>query len=537
MNVLRSALGLWVCGTLALALPACSVNPKANPSYGCTGCKGQCINNFCVLADGGRANPDASGADAAAHDASADAAATDAGKLGDAAAQPGDASAEAGADAAAADACSKDGDTKICYSSSNATLLHAPCHVGLQTCKKGHWSACAGEQGPVGEGCNNIDDDCDGIIDEDLKLGSCPVPGQLANTPCAAGTWQCLNGGMLCPQAVQPVTDSCNKVDDDCDGTVDEDTDEVCYKYTPSGGPAGCTANGAGGYTCVGACKSGVNHCINGVLQTTCPAQTTPVAEACTNSGQLAQDENCNGTVDENCSCTNNTYDCYTGPVSPVNTALHSPCHKGTQACTGGSLGTCMNEALPGTETCNNIDDDCNGVTDDVPMLGTACTASALGNCMNGTRQCASGALACQAGLAAAQEACDGADDDCDGNTDEGFDLQTDENNCGACGTICTTGFSCCGGKCIDPKSNAANCGGCGSKCGSGSSCCAGGCVNTATSGANCGACGVNCGSSGACCTSVCKNIKTDNNNCGSCGHACGALSGCSNGGCALLGG
>jgi hypothetical protein len=275
-------------------------------------------------------------------------------------------------------------------------------------------------------------------------------------------------------------------------------------------------------------------------MQSNCPGQVTPQPEICTNSGQLAKDENCDGTTDEGCTCTNgDSYDCYTGPVSPVNTALHAPCHKGTQMCSGGALGSCTGELLPGTESCMNqgVDDDCNGVLDDVPMLGNACSASAQGNCMNGTMQCSGGALACQPGTAAAQEACDGADDDCDGSIDEGFDLQTDANNCGACGTRCATGFSCCAGTCIDPKTNAANCGSCGMKCGSGLSCCSGGCVNETSSGQSCGACGVNCGNSGACCGSTCKNIKADNNNCGSCGHVCGALSGCSNGACALLGG
>jgi hypothetical protein len=46
-----------------------------------------------------------------------------------------------------------------------------------------------------------------------------------------------------------------------------------------------------------------------------------------------------------------------------------------------------------------------------------------------------------------ATETCNGMDDDCDGMVDEGFDLDTDINNCGTCGTRCRgmTGMCCPG--------------------------------------------------------------------------------------------
>ncbi|MBN1945545.1 MAG: SUMF1/EgtB/PvdO family nonheme iron enzyme [Bradymonadales bacterium] len=37
------------------------------------------------------------------------------------------------------------------------------------------------------------------------------------------------------------------------------------------------------------------------------------------------------------------------------------------------------------------------------------------------------------------EEICDELDNDCDGETDEGFDLQRDVNNCGRCGNVCPT--------------------------------------------------------------------------------------------------
>src|SRR5690606_26750331 len=57
-------------------------------------------------------------------------------------------------------------------------------------------------------------------------------------------------------------------------------------------------------------------------------------------------------------------------------------------------------------------------------------------------------------------EACDGEDNDCNGVTDDGFDTNTDPDNCGMCGTVCTmtagaASVECSGGACAVSGCNA----------------------------------------------------------------------------------
>jgi hypothetical protein len=96
--------------------------------------------------------------------------------------------------------CSPDGATQSCYLGAPSDLGHASgrCQAGTQTCRFEFWDECVGAIGPIAEICgNNIDDDCDGIIDNpelcDLQgpVAICPADFEDAvlSTYTLLGSW------------------------------------------------------------------------------------------------------------------------------------------------------------------------------------------------------------------------------------------------------------------------------------------------------------------------------------------------------------
>ena len=327
-----------------------------------------------------------------------------------------------------------------------------------------------------------------------------------------------------------PETESCNAIDDDCDGTVDEETAVACYPA----GTEGCVAAADGSFACVGSCNAGMQTCDGGVLSA-CTGAVTPLAEVC--GGAEAADENCNGSVDDTCPCEGaETQRCYSGPMQTAGVGL---CRAGMQACQAGVFGPCTGEIIPVPETCSNdgADDNCNGRRDDVPNRGNWCyDPSQLGPCAFGVIGCYGSGLVCYTQTAASTEtACDSIDEDCDGDVDETFSLGSDENNCGACGTRCAAGDRCCGGMCRDIDGDEAHCGDCNAACGGSTQCCGGDCVTTNTD-AFCGACNVACNANQDCCGgTTCTSIDTTTH-CGGCNIVCGAGQACCEARCVDLG-
>ena len=128
--------------------------------------------------------------------------------------------------------------------------------------------------------------------------------------------------------------------------------------------------------------------------------------------------ETCDG-LDNDCDGTADNGD--PGGGSSCVTNLQGACAVGVTKCEEGKV-ECFPSVEPGQnpETCNGLDDDCDGAVDeDDPGGGGACMAAAFGECKAGTEKCENGGIKCKPG-APQPEVCDGLDNNCDGNTDEG---------------------------------------------------------------------------------------------------------------------
>jgi hypothetical protein len=96
------------------------------------------------------------------------------------------------------------------------------------------------ESVPPGEICNGIDDNCNGEIDEEPLPGvgnACNCMGitdaQVDKGICKRGRTVCVAGQITCMGCTGPQREICNGIDDDCNGLVDDQIPGV-------GGPCAC---------------------------------------------------------------------------------------------------------------------------------------------------------------------------------------------------------------------------------------------------------------------------------------------------------
>ncbi len=210
---------------------------------------------------------------------------------------------------------------------------------------------------PGAETCNNLDEDCDGRIDESLM--------RACSSACGSGTERCVSGTFTGCDAPTAGVETCNGTDEDCDGRIDESLMRACS-----------SACGSGTETCSGGSFGG------------CSARM-PSTETCNNT-----DEDCDGRIDEG-----------------VTMACSTMCGGGTQTCSAGTFGACS-ARTPTPETCNGIDDDCNGSIDGIRQ---ACSTA----CGSGEQVCSGGSFGACSARAPVAETCNRSDDDCNGVTDD----------------------------------------------------------------------------------------------------------------------
>jgi len=144
----------------------------------------------------------------------------------------------------------------------------------------------------------------------------------------------------------------CDGADNDCDGLVDEGYDVDVDGYTTCGSDP--STPGADIDPTLADC--------NDADDSVHPDAT----EVCD-----GVDNDCDGATDPGCACTN-------GDAQPCGSEIGA-CAAGTQTCAGGVWGECEGAVVAGAETCDMVDEDCDGTVDEDADAscgeGMACTA------------------------------------------------------------------------------------------------------------------------------------------------------------------
>jgi len=275
-----------------------------------------------------------------------------------------------------------------------------------------------GDQPDEIEICNGLDDDCDPSTADgtaDPMFGAA-CDGDDVDL-CSDGMQVCVDGALTCDDGPGMGADLCNGVDDDCDPS------------TPDG-----SGDPGVGVPCDGPdsdlCQEGTTRCAGGAI--VCGDATGDTLDLCNGA-----DDDCNpGTADGSAD---------PGVGVACDGADSDLCQEGTTSCTAGAV-VCGDTTGDTLDVCNGIDDDCDPSTADGagdPAVGVACDGADADMCVEGSTVCSGGSVSCGDTTGDNAETCNAVDDDCDGVIDEGAGCPcTRVTRGGNSYLFCDTGFA-----------------------------------------------------------------------------------------------
>jgi hypothetical protein len=228
---------------------------------------------------------------------------------------------------------------------------------------------CGDECEPSDEVCDGVDNDCDGAIDE-----SDPEMGKACGTdegPCEPGRLRCINGEMVCIGGIGPRDEICDGEDNDCDGEIDNDVecppnsdciDGACRKRCDPEDEFPCPV----GFECDDELVYGYNHCMPSNCDDCKPTERC-LLNRCV--------DKCYGVIcDEGLQCVNGScvtcksFDCPEGQWCVNDRCVSSPCTGITcdegEACVDGACyEMCVDDECPEGQQCDEdwqcVEDPC----------------------------------------------------------------------------------------------------------------------------------------------------------------------------------
>jgi hypothetical protein len=241
-----------------------------------------------------------------------------------------------GADCGGGNVC-RSGVCSACVGGQECPLPGQPCRKGILTCSAGVSSCVDNGAKPDLVAC---DDNNACTTGEACHSGLCnggTTKTCTASDAChTAGTCDPTTGVCSNPKVATPKARDCtSSQDNDCDGIPDNTVDSVCQ--CKPGSSRDCDTHP--GFDGKGPCKAGTQSCVlsadhsTSYYEATCTGAVAPAAkDSCATAGD---DSNCNGTVNDGCSCT------------PANAA--TVCND-NKACTADSCsnGQCQNAVQSG---------------------------------------------------------------------------------------------------------------------------------------------------------------------------------------------